>query len=327
MPEPSPNDKVHVPKKSALPKTYSRDQLLGALYQMPPEKLNWVIFFLRIPKSGLPTDSQYDRAQLVMRFVEQPDGVGLGKLSKAILKATPHLLGEKGNTEEGKRSVAGIVVVVVVLAGLVWFGKRHFFPAARCGDGIVQDGEQCDGGVGCRPDCTTSPEVALAEPHTTPPQTKPAEAPKSVPIQPTSTNTPQSAPQPQVLDKKPTKEPVSLRPGIMVRFWRTSADLDPAFYPILDEVVETMQQSETIKIRAEGYTDADGSAASNEQLSRHRADAVVEYLVSKGIDRSRLEAVGCGASTTTTSSSEKSKNLERRVEIIAVDGKSKTCGH
>jgi outer membrane protein OmpA-like peptidoglycan-associated protein len=44
-----------------------------------------------------------------------------------------------------------------------------------------------------------------------------------------------------------------------------------------------------------GHTDAKGSAQYNKQLSQRRAEAVKGYLVSKGIDAKRLDAVGYGS--------------------------------
>ena len=44
-----------------------------------------------------------------------------------------------------------------------------------------------------------------------------------------------------------------------------------------------------------GHTDAKGSAQHNKQLSQRRAEAVKGYLVSKGIDANRLDAVGYGS--------------------------------
>jgi outer membrane protein OmpA-like peptidoglycan-associated protein len=44
-----------------------------------------------------------------------------------------------------------------------------------------------------------------------------------------------------------------------------------------------------------GHTDAKGSAQYNKQLSQRRAEAVKSYLVSKGIDAKRLDAVGYGS--------------------------------
>lgn len=44
----------------------------------------------------------------------------------------------------------------------------------------------------------------------------------------------------------------------------------------------------------EGHTDSIGSLASNLQLSRRRAESVVSYLVSQGVPKQRLSAIGYG---------------------------------
>jgi outer membrane protein OmpA-like peptidoglycan-associated protein len=54
------------------------------------------------------------------------------------------------------------------------------------------------------------------------------------------------------------------------------------------------RDNEKLNIRIEGHTDNQGSAAYNKGLSQRRAEAVVAYLVNKGIDRSRLIARGFG---------------------------------
>ncbi len=44
----------------------------------------------------------------------------------------------------------------------------------------------------------------------------------------------------------------------------------------------------------QGHTDAVGNAEANKALSQERAQAVVDYLVSKGVDPAQLQAVGYG---------------------------------
>jgi len=65
----------------------------------------------------------------------------------------------------------------------------------------------------------------------------------------------------------------------------------------------------------EGHTDNIGTAASNRQLSRERAQAVVNYLVAQGVPASRLRAVGYGFDHPRdgTTASDPSN---RRVEIV-----------
>ena len=50
-----------------------------------------------------------------------------------------------------------------------------------------------------------------------------------------------------------------------------------------------------MKIEISGHTDKTGSEPINFKLSEDRAKAVVEYLVQKGIDRSRMEYKGFGS--------------------------------
>ncbi|MBT8495912.1 MAG: OmpA family protein [Deltaproteobacteria bacterium] len=64
----------------------------------------------------------------------------------------------------------------------------------------------------------------------------------------------------------------------------------------LDPVVEYMKYKQSVRIRIEGHTDNLGGKKANKRLSQKRAEAVRAYLVSKGIDGSRIEAVGYGDS-------------------------------
>ncbi|MBK7130616.1 MAG: OmpA family protein [Crocinitomicaceae bacterium] len=69
----------------------------------------------------------------------------------------------------------------------------------------------------------------------------------------------------------------------------------PESYPELDRLVKLLNDVPTLKIELSGHTDNTGSATLNQQLSQDRAQAVVDYLVSKGINKSRLVAKGYGS--------------------------------
>jgi OOP family OmpA-OmpF porin len=67
--------------------------------------------------------------------------------------------------------------------------------------------------------------------------------------------------------------------------------------PILDGVVAKLKEHEEFKlVMVSGYTDRIGSEAYNQKLSERRANEVKEYIVSQGIDASRLQAIGKGES-------------------------------
>jgi outer membrane protein OmpA-like peptidoglycan-associated protein/tetratricopeptide (TPR) repeat protein len=74
------------------------------------------------------------------------------------------------------------------------------------------------------------------------------------------------------------------------------ADLRHVSVDELDKLVKIMQENPTIVIQLAGHTDRRGSAEYNQQLSEERAEIAKAYLVSKGIDASRIKTVGYGES-------------------------------
>jgi OOP family OmpA-OmpF porin len=67
-------------------------------------------------------------------------------------------------------------------------------------------------------------------------------------------------------------------------------------------------------VRIEGHADASGTPEFNQQLSLKRAEAVKDYLVSKGADAQMLETIGRGAEDPKVASDPLSAE-NRRVEI------------
>jgi len=62
----------------------------------------------------------------------------------------------------------------------------------------------------------------------------------------------------------------------------------------LDKVVIFLNDNPTIKVELGSHTDARGTDISNQTLSQKRAQSAVDYIVKKGIDRSRIVAKGYG---------------------------------
>ena len=79
-------------------------------------------------------------------------------------------------------------------------------------------------------------------------------------------------------------------------FATASYELRPESTVELDRLVLIMQQNPDVRIEIGGHTDDEGSIAYNQRLSEQRARAVVDYLVQRGIEVSRLRSVGYGAS-------------------------------
>jgi len=71
-------------------------------------------------------------------------------------------------------------------------------------------------------------------------------------------------------------------------------NIKPTAAQELDKVVTLLSENPTIRIELSSHTDARGGAPQNLQLSQKRAEAAVNYIVSKGIAVSRIEAKGYG---------------------------------
>lgn len=77
----------------------------------------------------------------------------------------------------------------------------------------------------------------------------------------------------------------------MVTFAFNSAQLDGTAQAILRQQAAWIRQFPEVRFKVYGHTDAVGSDRYNKSLGKRRADAVVQYLSTQGISRSRLEAV------------------------------------
>ncbi|QHT71589.1 OmpA family protein [Rhodocytophaga rosea] len=94
------------------------------------------------------------------------------------------------------------------------------------------------------------------------------------------------------------------------------SELLPASYPELERLIEVLQSDKSIKIMIAGHTDDKGADALNLTLSQNRANAVVKYLVEKGINASRLSAKGFGKSKPIVANdSDTNRQQNRRVEF------------
>ena len=85
---------------------------------------------------------------------------------------------------------------------------------------------------------------------------------------------------------------------LVIQFDLDSAKLKNESRPLLDELVEAMKNERllTIKFKVEGHTDEQGSEQHNMKLSQNRADSVISYLTSKGVESGRLTGEGKGFS-------------------------------
>ncbi|WP_452219140.1 OmpA family protein [Lacinutrix undariae] len=90
----------------------------------------------------------------------------------------------------------------------------------------------------------------------------------------------------------------------------------------LDKLVQIMKKYPEMVINATSHTDSRGSASYNQRLSDRRAKTTVQYVVSKGIDKSRISGAGKGESEPIAACgancSEEQHQLNRRSEFLIV---------
>ncbi len=92
-------------------------------------------------------------------------------------------------------------------------------------------------------------------------------------------------------------------------------------YPLLRDVAALIKSNPEIKkVIVEGHTDDRGSSLANQRLSEERAKKVVEYLVAKGVEVSRLEVKGYGETRPfAINKTEEDRAKNRRVEFVVLD--------
>lgn len=81
-----------------------------------------------------------------------------------------------------------------------------------------------------------------------------------------------------------------------IEFEIGSAIITKASYLILNEVSAVLKKNKAYRLILSGHTDDIGSSAANEILSKRRALICYNYLLTKGIARSRMSYRGLGAS-------------------------------
>jgi len=86
-------------------------------------------------------------------------------------------------------------------------------------------------------------------------------------------------------------EPITIK-NIYYDF--NKANIRPDAAKELDGLVKKMQDNPTIVVELASHTDSRGSAAYNQKLSQRRAQAAVNYITSKGIDKKKITAKGYG---------------------------------
>ncbi|MEN8007141.1 MAG: OmpA family protein [Candidatus Krumholzibacteriota bacterium] len=106
-----------------------------------------------------------------------------------------------------------------------------------------------------------------------------------------------------------------------VTFTVGKAELTHDSLNVLDKVAASLHAWPDATVEIQGHTDSTGSADLNRAISMLRAEAVREYLISKGIDPARMTAIGFGEDLPIgDNATAEGRAANRRVELVRTDG-------
>lgn len=107
--------------------------------------------------------------------------------------------------------------------------------------------------------------------------------------------------------------------AILFNLGKTS--FKPGVTSKLDEMVKVMNDNPKATFVIEGHTDSSGSAPLNLKISEKRAIAVRDYLVKKGVDTTRLEAIGYGEGEPVATNKTRAGRAQNRRVVVKVTNK------
>lgn len=104
-----------------------------------------------------------------------------------------------------------------------------------------------------------------------------------------------------------------------INFETGSYELKSSSYPYLDTLVKELRSKPGMEIEIAGHTDDVGSLESNQVLSQNRAETIYKYLADKGIETSRMTAVGYGETAPIApNETAEGRAQNRRIEVRVI---------
>ena len=98
------------------------------------------------------------------------------------------------------------------------------------------------------------------------------------------------------------------------------AAIKPNFAPVLNHFATSLNQNQVTTVTIIGHTDSTGSDAINNPLSVDRANAARDYLVSRGVARTRIATDGRGSrEPVADNNTQQGRDKNRRVEIYVAE--------
>jgi outer membrane protein OmpA-like peptidoglycan-associated protein len=192
-------------------------------------------------------------------------------------------------------------------------------PGDEDGDGVLDGLDRCPrtvsgarvNAVGCatgqNPNraAPAAPPPSAARPQPTPRDTAAAQAPSRAPT-----------PAPSAAQRAPAK----FAPGILrgVEFAPGTARLTSGSYVALDSLAQVLLADAELRIEVAAHTDNQGTATANFHLTNLQAEAVKNYLVTKGVPFQQVVARGYGATVPLTpDTTPRGRAANRRIEVKA----------
>ncbi len=127
------------------------------------------------------------------------------------------------------------------------------------------------------------------------------------------------------LDKIVKEQPIPAAALQPIYYEFDKSNITAAAAEKMDRIIEIMEANPDLIIEASSFTDSRGSDTYNLALSQRRAKAAVEYLISKGIDATRIQSKGYGEDklinqcVNGVNCDESSHQLNRRTEFNFVN--------
>jgi len=105
---------------------------------------------------------------------------------------------------------------------------------------------------------------------------------------------------------------------VVIRFGFDRAKLDDRGETSLLDVVKQLQENPNLFVTLEGYTDSQGPADYNVQLSQRRVETVRRFLVEKGVELHRVQSIGLGVVKPVANNGTKEGRAENRRVAVRV---------
>lgn len=118
----------------------------------------------------------------------------------------------------------------------------------------------------------------------------------------------------EAIKPQPVPAVISLASDVLFDF--DKAVIKDSFKPELDKIAKLLRDNPDVQVYVDGHTDTAGPASYNQRLSERRAQAVADYLASKGVARERMIVRGFGETKLKVPTPDETPKAEnRRVEI------------